>query len=175
MKVGYGADEGVEMGPLISAESRERVERMIGVGEQEGARITLDGRSGDEPDEVNGHFVRPTLLEHVPPDGDVAGTEIFGPVFGLQSVDTVEEAIERVNRGPYGNMACLLTESGRAARAFRSEVQAGNVGINLGVAAPMAFYPFSGWGESFFGDLHAQGAHAVEFYTQTKVVVERWG
>jgi malonate-semialdehyde dehydrogenase (acetylating)/methylmalonate-semialdehyde dehydrogenase len=101
-------------------------------------------------------------------------TEIFGPVLGLIQVPTVDDAIRLVNTGRYGNMACLFTRDGAAARQFRYEAQAGNIGINIGVAAPMAFYPFSGWKDSFFGTLHGQGRHAVEFFTQTKVVVERW-
>ena len=104
----------------------------------------------------------------------VAHTEIFGPVLSLTHAATLEDAIELVNQRSYGNMACIFTSSGMAARKFRQEVSAGNVGINIGVAAPMAFFPFSGWNESFFGDLHGQSRHAVEFFTQTKVVVERW-
>ena len=121
-----------------------------------------------------GNFVRPTVLGSVPPAGEVFTTEIFGPVLGLIHVDTVEEAIGLVNRGEYGNMASLFTSSGAAARKFRYEAEAGNIGINIGVAAPMAFFPFSGWRDSFFGVLHGQGRDAVEFYTQQKVVVERW-
>ena len=106
--------------------------------------------------------------------GTIATTELFGPVLGMMRVNTVEEAIQLVNSGEYGNMACIFTSSGTAARKFRYEADAGNIGINIGVAAPMAFFPFSGWKNSFFGTLHAQGKHAVEFFTQTKVVVERW-
>jgi malonate-semialdehyde dehydrogenase (acetylating)/methylmalonate-semialdehyde dehydrogenase len=101
-------------------------------------------------------------------------TEIFGPVLGMVHLNTVEEAIDLVNSGKYGNMACLFTGSGAAARKFRHDADAGNIGINIGVAAPMAYFPFSGWKDSFFGTLHGQGKHAVEFFTQTKVVVERW-
>jgi malonate-semialdehyde dehydrogenase (acetylating)/methylmalonate-semialdehyde dehydrogenase len=101
-------------------------------------------------------------------------TEIFGPVLGLMHVDTIDEAIELVNGARYGNMACLFTQNGAAARRFRYEAEVGNVGINVGIAAPIAFFPFSGWKESFFGDLHGQGLDAVEFFTQKKVVVERW-
>ncbi len=108
------------------------------------------------------------------PHSEIAGTEIFGPVLGLMHVNTIDEAIAIVNNSSFGNQACLFTSSGAAARKFRYEARAGNIGINVGVAAPMAFFPFSGWGDSFFGDLHAQGRHAVEFYTETKVVVERW-
>jgi malonate-semialdehyde dehydrogenase (acetylating) / methylmalonate-semialdehyde dehydrogenase len=114
------------------------------------------------------------VLAGVAPGGEFGRTEIFGPVLGLVHVETLEEAIALVNRGPYGNMACLFTASGAAARKFRQEVETGNVGINVGIAAPMAFFPFSGWKESFFGDLHGQGRDAVEFFTQEKVVVERW-
>ena len=108
------------------------------------------------------------------PESDFAHTEIFGPVLSMMHAANIDEAIEMVNNRGFGNQACLFTSSGAAARAFRYGVRSGNVGINLGVAAPMAFYPFSGWGDSFFGDLHAQGRHGVEFYTETKVVVERW-
>lgn len=173
-KVGYGLDDGVEMGPVITADSRARVERLVGVAEEEGARVLVDGRGKQVEGFEGGHWSFPTVLDGVPPEGEIARTEIFGPVFGLLHVDTVEDAIAQINAQAYGNMACLFTSSGSAARQFRYEVKAGNVGINIGVAAPMAFFPFSGWKESFFGDLHAQGRHAVEFYTQTKVVVERW-
>jgi malonate-semialdehyde dehydrogenase (acetylating)/methylmalonate-semialdehyde dehydrogenase len=173
-RVGYGLEPGVEMGPVIRRESKERIEGLIGKGAEEGARIVVDGRGARVPGYEGGFFVRPTVLEDVPPEGVVARTEIFGPVLGLVHVRDIEEAIEVVNRGNYGNMACLFTRSGAAARKFRYEVQAGNIGINVGVAAPMAFYPFCGMKESFFGDLHGQGRDAVEFYTEKKVVVERW-
>ncbi len=113
-------------------------------------------------------------LDNVDPRSEIAGIEIFGPVLSLMHVQTIDEAIDVVNAASYGNMACLFTSSGAAARKFRYEVQAGNIGINIGVAAPMAFFPFSGWKDSFFGDMHAQGRDAVEFYTEKKVVVERW-
>jgi len=173
-KVGYGLDEGVEMGPVITAESRTRIESLIEAARREGAGILVDGRGRKPRGYEDGHFLYPTILDTVPPDGEIAKTEIFGPVFGLMQVESIEEAIRQINSTAYGNMACLFTTSGAAARKFRHEIEAGNVGINIGVAAPMAFYPFSGWKNSFFGDLHAQGSHGVEFYTQTKVVVERW-
>ena len=110
----------------------------------------------------------------MPPESDIAHTEIFGPVLSLMHAATMEDAIRIVNQRAFGNMACIFTSSGAAARKFRSEADAGNIGINIGVAAPMAFFPFSGWNDSFFGDLHGQGRHGVEFYTQTKVIVERW-
>lgn len=173
-KVGYGLDPNVEMGPVITPESKRRIETLIGQGVSEGAKVLVDGRSALIPGYERGYFVRPTILDEVNPHGELAHTEIFGPVLSLMHAETIDEAIELVNAASYGNMACLFTSSGAAARKFRYEVQAGNIGINIGVAAPMAFFPFSGWKDSFFGDLHAQGQDAVEFYTQKKVVVERW-
>ncbi|MBI3159927.1 MAG: CoA-acylating methylmalonate-semialdehyde dehydrogenase [Chloroflexi bacterium] len=172
--VGYGLDEGVQMGAVINHASRARVESLIAEGVKEGASALVDGRGTVIAGYEAGSFVRPTILQGLPPGSAVARTEIFGPVLGLMHVDTIEEAIALVNSGEYGNMACLFTSSGAAARQFRSQAEAGNIGINIGVAAPMAFFPFSGWKESFFGMLHGQGRHAVEFFTQTKVVVERW-
>ncbi|HVU47166.1 MAG TPA: CoA-acylating methylmalonate-semialdehyde dehydrogenase [Terracidiphilus sp.] len=173
-KVGYGAAPGIEMGPVISAQSRERIEGLIAKGERDGARVLVDGRGRKVEGYEDGYFVMPTVLDDVPPDAETARTEIFGPVLSLMHASTIEEAIALVNGRSYGNMACIFTTDGANARRFRYEVNAGNVGINVGVAAPMSTFPFSGWGESFFGDLHAQAHHAVEFYTQTKVVVERW-
>ncbi|HLF36742.1 MAG TPA: CoA-acylating methylmalonate-semialdehyde dehydrogenase [Anaerolineales bacterium] len=172
--VGDGLVEGVQMGPVISSASRARIERLIGEGEAEGARVMVDGRGVKVPGYEGGFFLRPTVMVDVPAQGATFKTEIFGPVLGLLHVPTIEEAIELVNSGQYGNMACLFTSSGAAARKFRYEAEVGNIGINIGVAAPMAFFPFSGWRESFFGVLHGQGRDAVEFYTQEKVVVERW-
>jgi malonate-semialdehyde dehydrogenase (acetylating)/methylmalonate-semialdehyde dehydrogenase len=143
-------------------------------GLDEGAELVVDGRSPSIKGYEDGYFLRPTLITDIPAGGTIAKTELFGPVLGMMRVDTVEDAIALVNSGEYGNMACVFTSSGAAARKFRYEADAGNIGINIGVAAPMAFFPFSGWKNSFFGTLHAQGKHAVEFFTQTKVVVERW-
>ena len=120
------------------------------------------------------NFIRPTVLSDVDPGGELAKTEIFGPVLSLMHVDDVDAAIDLVNRSKFGNQACLFTRSGTAARKFRYEAAAGNIGINVGVAAPIAFFPFSGWKDSFFGDLHGQGRDAVDFYTDKKVIVERW-
>jgi malonate-semialdehyde dehydrogenase (acetylating)/methylmalonate-semialdehyde dehydrogenase len=173
-KVGFGLDEGVEMGPVISPQSRQRIEGMIKEGIDEGCKLLADGRKTLIPGYENGYFIRPTILGQVPKDGKVYLTEIFGPVLGMMQVETLDDAIGVINHHHYGNMACLFTGSGAAARKFRNEVQAGNIGINIGVAAPMAFFPFSGWKDSFFGTLHGQSEHAVEFFTQTKVVVERW-
>lgn len=173
-KVGYGAAQGIEMGPVISAESKARIEGLIANGERDGARVLVDGRGRKVSGYEDGYFVMPTVLDDVAPDAEAARTEIFGPVLSLMHASTIEEAIALVNGRSYGNMACIFTTDGANARRFRYEVNAGNVGINVGVAAPMSTFPFSGWGDSFFGDLHAQAHHAVEFYTQTKVVVERW-
>lgn len=172
--VGNGLEAGVQMGAVINAASKSRIEQLIQLGADEGAKVLVDGRSPQIPSYEEGYFVRPTILQNVDPNSEIAKTEIFGPVLSLMHVETIDEAIAIINRGQYGNMACLFTSSGAAARKFRYEAEAGNIGINIGVAAPMAFFPFSGWKDSFFGDLHGQGSHAVEFFTQTKVVVERW-
>lgn len=171
---GFGLDDGVEMGPVITPESKHRIEGLIQNGIEEGASPLVDGRNPHISGYDQGNFIAPTILENIPPQSELMRTEIFGPVMNLMHMDTVDEAIEFINRGQYGNMACLFTTSGSNARKFRKEVNSGNVGINIGVAAPMAQFPFSGWKESFFGDLHGQGRHAIEFFTQTKVVVERW-
>ena len=172
--VGNGLDKGIEMGPVIDVRSKNRIEGLIQQGVEEGANLLVDGRKPKISGYEQGNFIRPTILENVDPAGEIARTEIFGPVLSLIHLDSIEDAIALVNSGQYGNMACLFTSSGAAARKFRYEAEAGNIGINIGVAAPMAFFPFSGWKESFFGDLHGQSNHAVEFFTQTKVVVERW-
>jgi len=172
--VGYGLEKGVQMGPVISQAAKTRIEALIGQGSREGAAVAVDGRNTVIKGYEQGSFVRPTVILDVPPNGEVARTEIFGPVLGLIHVSTIEEAIALVNSGEYGNQASLFTASGSAARKFRYEAVAGNIGINIGVAAPMAFFPFSGWKESFFGESHGQGMDAVEFFTQKKVVIERW-
>lgn len=172
--VGNGLEDSVEMGPVITAESRTRIEGLIQAGADEGARILVDGRHPSIPGGENGNFIRPTVLSNLNSQGEIAGTEIFGPVLGLIHVDTIDDAIALVNGGRHGNMACLFTSSGASARKFRYEAEIGNIGINIGVAAPMAFFPFSGWKDSFFGDLHGQSWDAVDFFTQKKVVVERW-
>jgi malonate-semialdehyde dehydrogenase (acetylating)/methylmalonate-semialdehyde dehydrogenase len=173
-RVGHGLDEGVEMGPVIRPESRERIGDLVRTGVDEGARVLVGGDALDEGEFADGYFFHPTVLDGVAPDSTLARTEVFGPVLSLMHVATLEEAIALANDRAFGNQACVFTRDGASARAFRHGVRAGNVGINLGVAAPMAFFPFSGWNDSFFGDLHAQGRHGIEFYTQTKVVIERW-
>jgi malonate-semialdehyde dehydrogenase (acetylating)/methylmalonate-semialdehyde dehydrogenase len=172
--VGYGLEPSVQMGPVISMQSKLRIEQLIAKAQEEGANVPVDGRSPRIQNYERGSFVGPTILDNLPAGGEIARTEIFGPALGLIHVDTIDEAIALVNGGSYGNQASLFTTSGNAARRFRYEADAGNIGINIGVAAPMAFFPFSGWRESFFGDLHGQGMDAVDFFTQKKVVIERW-
>lgn len=173
-RVGPGSEQGTEMGPVISHASKTRIEAMIAEGGATGARIRLDGRGKQVAGCEQGSFVFPTVLDDVHPSMKLAQTEIFGPVLSLVHADTLDDALTIINSLSHGNMACLFTSSGAAAHQFRQQAVVGNVGINVGVAAPMAFFPFSGWKDSFFGDLHAQGPHAIEFFTQTKVVVERW-
>jgi malonate-semialdehyde dehydrogenase (acetylating)/methylmalonate-semialdehyde dehydrogenase len=174
LKVGDGLDEGVQMGPVITAQSKSRVESLIASGEKQGAKILLDGRNPKIPKHESGNFVKPTVLDDVPASSELADTEIFGPVLSLVHARDMDEALAFLERSPYGNQASLFTSSGAAARRFRYEAPAGNIGINIGVAAPMAYFPFSGWKDSFFGIMHGQGRDAIEFYTEKKVVVERW-
>ena len=174
IRVGNGLDDDIQMGPVISRESKSRIEGLIQKGASEGALLLLDGRGSNGAQSQGGNFLNPTLLDKVAPESALSGTEIFGPVLSLVHAKTLEEGIEILSRSVYGNMASIFTSSGAAARKFRYEVPAGNIGVNVGVAAPMAYFPFSGWRESFFGALHAQGRDAIEFYTDKKVVVERW-
>ncbi|MEX1123279.1 MAG: CoA-acylating methylmalonate-semialdehyde dehydrogenase [Balneolales bacterium] len=174
LKVGYGLDDGVKMGPVITSQSKSRIEEIISKGESEGTKVLVDGRKKGNQNSNKGNFLRPTVLSNLRREGLIAKTEIFGPVLGLLHVETIDDAIALINNGAYGNMACLFTSSGANARKFRYEANAGNIGVNIGVAAPMAQFPFSGWKDSFFGDLHGQGRDAIEFFTQKKVVVERW-
>ena len=173
-KTGNGLEPGVEMGPVITRESKDRINGLIKKGLDEGADLLLDGRDIKVPGFEKGNYIGPTILGNVNPGSDIYNTEVFGPVLCIVNVKTLGEAITLINKSRYGNSACIFTSSGAAARKFRHDTLAGNIGINIGIAAPMAFFPFSGWKESFFGDLHGQSNHAVEFYTQTKVVIERW-
>jgi malonate-semialdehyde dehydrogenase (acetylating)/methylmalonate-semialdehyde dehydrogenase len=174
LKVGNGLDEGVQMGPVITKQSKSRVESLIDAGAREGAKLLLDGRKARIPGGDNGNFVKPTVLDALPANSQLADTEIFGPVLSLVHANSLDDALAFLERSAYGNQASLFTSSGAAARRFRYEAPAGNIGINIGVAAPMAYFPFSGWKDSFFGVQHGQGRDAVEFYTEKKVVVERW-
>ena len=174
IKIGNGLDAGVQMGPVITRESKQRIETLIGQGIGEGAKATVDGRNAKVPDHESGNFLKPTVLDGLPLGSSLAHTEIFGPVLSLVHANSIDDAMAFLAKSPYGNQASLFTTSGAAARKFRYEAPAGNIGINIGVAAPMAYFPFSGWKESFFGILHGQGRDAVEFYTESKIVVERW-
>jgi malonate-semialdehyde dehydrogenase (acetylating) / methylmalonate-semialdehyde dehydrogenase len=174
LRVGNGLEEGVQMGPVISPASKDRIESLIATGERQGAKVLLDGRKARISKHENGNFVKPTILDNLPPTSEVADTEIFGPVLSLIHARDMDEALAFLERSAYGNQASLFTSSGAAARRFRYEAPAGNVGINIGVAAPMAYFPFSGWKDSFFGIMHGQGRDAIEFYTEKKVVIERW-
>jgi len=174
LRVGNGLDEGVQMGTVITSQSKSRIESLIAQGEKQGAKILLDGRNAKISAAGAGHFVKPTVMDALPPASDLADTEIFGPVLSLVHADSLNDALAFLERSAYGNQASLFTSSGAAARRFRYEAPAGNIGINIGVAAPMAYFPLSGWKDSFFGVQHGQGRDAIEFYTEKKVVVERW-
>src|ERR1700682_1494830 len=174
IRVGNGLDAGIQMGPVITRESKQRIESLISTGVGEGAKPIVDGRNTKISNHESGHFLKPTVLDGLPSSSLLAHTEIFGPVLSLVHADSMDEAMEFLRRSPYGNQASLFTTSGAAARRFRYEAPAGNIGINIGVAAPMAYFPFSGWKESSFGILHGQGRDAVEFFTESKIVIERW-
>ncbi len=174
IRVGNGLDAGIQMGPVITKESKQRIESLISAGVGEGAKPIVDGRNTKIPKYESGNFLTPTVLDGLPSTSQLANTEIFGPVLSLVHANSIEEAMEFLRRSSYGNQASLFTTSGSAARKFRYEAPAGNIGINIGVAAPMAYFPFSGWKESFFGILHGQGRDAVEFFTESKIVIERW-
>jgi malonate-semialdehyde dehydrogenase (acetylating)/methylmalonate-semialdehyde dehydrogenase len=173
-KTGNGLAANVEMGPVITKESKDRINGLIQKGLDDGANLLLDGRNIIVPGYENGNFIGPTILGDVSPESEIYNTEVFGPVLCIVNTETLDDAITLINRSRYGNSACIFTRNGAVARKFRHDTLAGNIGINIGIAAPMAFFPFSGWKDSFFGDLHGQSNHAVEFYTQTKVVIERW-
>jgi malonate-semialdehyde dehydrogenase (acetylating) / methylmalonate-semialdehyde dehydrogenase len=174
LRVGNGLDESTQMGPVITPQSKSRIESLIAVGEKQGAKVVLDGRNARIPKHESGNFVKPTVLDGLPPSSELVDTEIFGPVLSLIHANDMDEALAFLEHSAYGNQASLFTSSGSAARRFRYEAPAGNIGINIGVAAPMAYFPFSGWKDSFFGIMHAQGRDAIEFYTEKKIVIERW-
>ena len=171
MVVGPGDQQGVHVGPLIRADHRDRVASYVEAGIQEGAELVVDGRS-----EMSraGFFYGPTILDRVTPRMSVGREEIFGPVLSISRADTLDDAIAQANESALGNMATIFTQSGRAGREFRERVEAGMTGINVPVAQPFAFFPFSGWKGSFYGDLHVHGTDGIDFYTRKKVVVTRW-
>ncbi len=171
IKVGPGDAEGVEMGPLVTAQHRDKVASFIRKGKEEGAKVVLDG---SKPPHKDGFFLGTTLFDHVTPQMEVYKNEIFGPVLVVLRVKTLEEAIALVNANPYANGTAIFTESGGAARRFENEIQVGMVGINVPIPVPVAFYSFGGWKSSLFGDLHVHGVEGVKFYTRTKVITTRW-
>ena len=174
LRLGDGLEGGVDMGPVVSAAARDRLVGAITRAVEEGAEPVLDGRNAQVPERPKGYFVGPTVLDRVAPDSRTYNEELFGPVLGMTPVGSLEEAIAQINAAEYGNAASIFTESGAAARKFRYEVETGNVGINVGVAAPVAMFPFSGAKRSFLGVLHPQGRDAIRFFTESKVVISRW-
>jgi malonate-semialdehyde dehydrogenase (acetylating)/methylmalonate-semialdehyde dehydrogenase len=171
--IGNGLEDGVFLGPVIRGSHKERTLKYIEIGEKEGALLLRDGRK-DAASSGKGYFVGPTLFDQVQCEMKIWEDEIFAPVLSIVRVDTLEEAIELANRSEFANGACLFTRSGANMRQFRETIDAGMLGVNLGVPAPMAFFPFSGWKKSFYGDLHANGTDGVEFYTRKKMVTTRW-
>ena len=175
-QVGSGLDREMDSAtgvtPVTTAEAKERIEGWISRGEEEGARLVFDGRQESDSDE--GFFLGPTIFDDVEPQMDLAREEIFGPVLAVERMEDLDDAIRTINESRYGNAAAIFTSDGKAARKFRREVQCGMIGVNISVPAPVAYFPFTGWKDSFFGDLHATGRDGVEFYTERKVVIERW-
>ncbi|GAB6936123.1 CoA-acylating methylmalonate-semialdehyde dehydrogenase [Calditerricola yamamurae] len=173
IEMGSGLEEGVTLGPVIRAAHRERTVRYIELGEKEGAILVRDGRR-DAATCARGYFVGPTIFDRVTPEMTIWKDEIFAPVLSVVRVDTLDEAIAVANRSRFANGACIFTRDGGHVRKFREGIDAGMLGVNVGVPAPMAFFPFSGWKDSFYGDLHANGMDGVEFYTRKKMVTARW-
>jgi len=171
IKIGPGDKEGIDMGPLVSAQHRDKVLGFVNQGISEKAKVVLDGR---DPGIKEGYFLGTTLFDDVKPGMEIYKNEIFGPVLVVLRVDSLEKAIEIINSNPYANGTAIFTESGGAARRFENEVQVGMVGVNVPIPVPVAFYSFGGWKSSLFGDLHVHGMEGVKFYTRTKVVTTRW-
>ena len=174
LKVGDGAQPGVTMGPVISATHRDRVVQYIDKGVAEGARLLVDGRQTRVADRPNGYFVGPTVFDDVSPKMAIGREEIFGPVASICPVGSLDEAIALMQAHPNANATSIFTSSGKAAREFSKHATASMVGVNIGVAAPMAYFPFGGARDSFFGDLKVHGRDAFEFYTDKKVTISRW-
>ncbi len=174
VRVGPGRDQASEMGPVITAEARDRIAGYVDRGEQAGATVVTDGRGLTVKDHEHGFFVGPTLFDHVTTDMDIYRDEIFGPVLVVVRAATYREALDIVNANPYGNGTALFTSSGRAARDFQRNVQVGMIGINVPIPVPMAFYSFGGWKDSLFGDTHVHGAEGIRFYTRAKAITSRW-
>ena len=174
LKIGPGSAEGMDMGPLVTAAHRDRVASYIDAGIKEGARLVVDGRGVKVPGHEAGFFLGPTIFDAVTPEMTIYKDEIFGPVLVVLRVGTLDEAIDLVNRNPYGNGTAIFTNSGGAAEKFEDQVEVGMVGVNVPIPVPSAFYSFGGWKQSLFGDLHVYGTEGVAFYTRTKAVTTRW-
>lgn len=174
IKVGYGLDESTNMGPVVSQDAKKKVLGYIQKGIDEGAKLVLDGRGIKVKGYENGAFIGPTIFKDVTPDMAIAKEEIFGPVVSIIQQESLDDTIEMINASPFGNAASIYTQNGRWARDFRYRVQAGNIGINIGIVAAMAYFPFGGYKDSFFGTLHGQGKDAISFFTDRKVVITRW-
>lgn len=173
IKIGNGFDDTVFLGPVIRKEHKERTLSYIEKGEKEGAKLIRDGRK-DKIVQQDGYFIGPTIFDHVKPNMTIWKDEIFAPVLSIVRVKDLDEAIEVANKSHFANGACIYTNNGYVVRKFRENIDAGMLGVNIGVPAPMAFFPFSGWKNSFYGDLHANGKDAIEFYTRKKVITTRW-
>lgn len=174
IKVGCGLDETVNMGPVVSGDAKKKILGYIQKGIDEGGKLILDGRDIKVPGYEKGYFIGPTIFEGVTPDMIIAKEEIFGPVVAVIRMDTLDDVIEMINSSNFGNAASIYTQNGRWARDFRYQVQAGNIGINIGIVAAMAYFPFAGYKDSFYGDLHGQGQDAIKFFTDRKVIITRW-
>jgi malonate-semialdehyde dehydrogenase (acetylating)/methylmalonate-semialdehyde dehydrogenase len=177
LQVGDGSDERSDVGPVISCAARDRIAEWVGRGVADGATLVVDGRGAATSDSAlnpDGAYLGPTILDQVTAEMAIAQEEVFGPVLCVVPAATLDEAIEIVNGSRFGNGTSIFTESGASVRHYRHQVEAGMIGVNIGVAAPVAFFPFSGWKDSFLGDLHAHGTDAVDFYTRKKTVTSRW-
>ncbi|QIK66666.1 CoA-acylating methylmalonate-semialdehyde dehydrogenase [Nocardioides sp. HDW12B] len=174
IQVGSGRDSGSEMGPVVTAEARDRIERLVGTGQSQGAEVAVDGRGVTVAGHEGGFFVGPTVVDRVTPDMDVYREEIFGPVLSVLRLDDVDAAIDLINANPFGNGTAIFTSSGEAARRFQRGVRVGMIGINVPIPVPMAYYSFGGWKDSLFGEHHIHGPEGVSFYTRAKVVTARW-
>jgi malonate-semialdehyde dehydrogenase (acetylating)/methylmalonate-semialdehyde dehydrogenase len=175
LSVGDGIQDATDVGPVISCAARDRIREWIDRGEADGGKIVVDGRApSDDGLAADGAYVGPTILDDVKPDAAIVQEEVFGPVLTIVRADSLDDAIAIVNRSRFGNGTSIFTESGATVRRYRHEVEAGMIGVNIGVAAPVAFFPFSGWKDSFLGDLHAHGPDAVDFYTRKKTVTSRY-
>ena len=174
LSVGDGLEESTDVGPVVSCAARDRIRDWIGRGVADGGRLVVDGRAAHDDTHPDGAFVGPTIVDDVAPDAAIVQEEVFGPVLTIVRAESLDDAIAIVNRSRFGNGTSIFTESGAAVRRYRHDVEAGMVGVNIGVAAPVAFFPFSGWKDSFLGDLHAHGTDAVDFYTRKKTVTSRF-